>query len=139
MKSQKQLPTVYESSYGDLVKVLTIDGGKEYKQIKPFEYKDIKNREYKDANQRYFWILDHYIYVPDSEVKEIMVIGLFMFHEEVDKLVSGDECIFPLDSFFPAPDYLLSVVKEAVIKDLATVYKRIIPDVKPNNNPDDKQ
>lgn len=138
MKSELQLPEVFETSYGDMVKVFTLDGNKEYNQTQIFAYKDIKNREYKDAGQRYFWILDRHIYIPDSEVKEVMIIGLFMFPYEVTKLIQGDDCLFPLDSFFPAPDYLLSIVKQEVIKELATIYKRLPVDSDPDGNPNKK-
>lgn len=138
MKSEEAVPKAFESSYGDMLKVLTIDGNKEYKQIHLFEYKDIKNREYQDPNQRYFWLIDKHIYIPDSEVKEVMVVGLFENPHEVTKLVEGTECLYALDEKFPSPEYLLSVAQDLVIKQLAEIYKRTIPDSKPNNNPNDK-
>lgn len=138
MKSTKQLPAVFDSSYGDVIKIFTIDGSKEYTLIKSFEYKDIKNREYQNSGQRYCWILDRYLYIPDSKVKEVMVVGLFMFPNEVTKLVEGSECLYPLDEYFPCPGYLLSVVKDQTIKKLAEIYKRLIPDAKPDGNPNSK-
>lgn len=138
MKSEEELPEVYETSYGDMVKIFTIDRNREYKQTQIHLYKDIKNREYKDANQRYFWILDRHIYIPDSEVKEVFVVGLFMFPNQVTKLVSGQDCLFPLDEMFPSPNYLISVVKTQVIKELAEIYKRQIPDARPDQDANTK-
>ena len=107
---------------------------KEYKQIKLFDYKDIKNREYSNPNQRYFWVIDQHIYIPDSEVKEVMVVGLFENPHEVTKLVEGSECLFALDEFYPSPEYLISVAQDQVIKQLAEIYKRTVPDTLPDGN-----
>lgn len=132
MRSKKQLPEVYETNYGDLIKIMTIEYGKEYTQIRLFDYKDIRNREYKDPGKRYFWILDHYLYIPDSEVRTVFGIGLFRNPYEVDKFKGIEDCKAFLDYVFPCPDYLLDVVKSETKKELAEIYKRIVPDEKPD-------
>lgn len=137
--SKEAIPEVFESSYGDIIKVMTIDRNKEYTQTRIFDYKDIKNREYQDPDKRYFWILDRHIYIPDSEVEKVFVIGLFKKPYEVDKIIDPTlECVFPLDYPFPCPDYLLDPVKTETKKELASIYKRLIEDTKPDLNPNQK-
>lgn len=136
--SKVEIPEVFESSYGDIIKVMTVDHSKEYTQTKIFNYKDLKNREYQDPNKRYFWILDRHIYIPDSDVKQVFVIGLFKKPYEVDKILDPSLCVFPLDYNFPCPDYLLDVVKTATKQELASIYKKIIQDSRPDQDPNKK-
>lgn len=139
MKSKRRLPETFESAFGDIIKILTIEGGKEYGQTKPFTYKDIVSREYKDANQRYFWILDRYLYIPDSEVKFVTGIGLFKRQKDVDLFNDKEvECASPLDDSFPCPQYLLGVVKDQVKEEVAKLYKSLVKDERPDDNQNQK-
>lgn len=140
MKSKKKLPRAFDSNYGTLIKVFTIGGGKEYVQTTISKYIDIKSREFINPNTRYFWIDDGYLYIPDSKVVEVMVMGLFENPEEVDILneVDGAECAKPLDALFPCPGHLLDAVKKDTVTLLAKIYKAIPEDEKPNMNSNDK-
>ncbi len=140
MKSVHKLPKSFDSSYGTLVKVFTINGNKEYNQIKLGDFKDIKSREYSNKSVRYFWIDDGYVYIPDSQVEEVLVVILAEYPEEVDKLndLPESECAKPLDSLFPCPGHLLDIAKTQTITELAQIYKRIPEDAKPDNNSNSK-
>lgn len=140
MKSVKKLPKSFDSSYGTLVKVFTINGDKEYTQIKIGDYKDILNREYINKNIKYFWIDDGYIYIPESQVEEVMVVILTENPQEVDILnnIKGSECLKPLDSVFPCPTHLLDVAKTQTILELAKVYKGLVEDNRPDQNSNNK-
>jgi hypothetical protein len=136
MKSKHVLPKSFDTNYGTLVKVFTVNGAKEYIQTTLAGYIDIKNREYQNKSIKYFWIDDGHIYIPDSHVEEVMVIGLFENPEQADILNDKDAnlCLKPLDSLFPCPGHLLDPVKKDTIIELAKIYKGITEDEKPNQN-----
>lgn len=136
MKSKLKLPKTFDSNYGTLLKVFTINGEKEYIQTSLSGYIDIQSREYSNKNIKYFWLDDSYIYIPDSQVESVMISGLFENPYEADIFagVEGAECLKPLDYLFPCPGHLLDAVKTATISELAQIYKRIPEDEKPNMN-----
>lgn len=141
MRSVEAVPEVFQSTYGNIIKVLTIDGSKEFKQTTLAAYKDIKRREYQDKRMRYFFLLEDHIYVPDSQVEEVMVLGLFKHPFDVTKLVEGDDakCLKPLDEPFPCPDYLLDPVKADTKLELAKLYESLVKDERSNLNTNEKQ
>lgn len=139
-KSVKKLPKLFDSNYGTLIKVFTVTGAKEYKQTTLSEYKNIKNREYTDAT-KYFWIDgDGYLYIPDSEVKAVLVQGLFETPHDVNILneIKGAECAKILDDMFICPGHLFDLIKKDTILELAKIYKGLVSDEKPNQNVNDK-
>jgi hypothetical protein len=137
MKSCKPLPVTFESTYGNIVKILTLDFSKEFTKIEPFTYKDFKNRKYGPKN--FYWIIDNYVYIPDSEIEDVYVLGAFKYKNDVDVLNGvSNECFSFLDSPFNFPDYMVSLIKNETIKTLVAANKQIIEDVKPNLNQNDK-
>jgi hypothetical protein len=137
MKSCKPLPVTFESTYGNIVKILTLDFSKEFTKIEPFTYKDFKNRKYGPKN--FYWIIDNYVYIPDSESEDVYVLGAFKYKNDVDVLNGvSNECFSFLDSPFNFPDYMVSLIKNETIKTLVAANKQIIEDVKPNLNQNDK-
>jgi hypothetical protein len=139
MRSVEAVPEAFQSTYGNIIKVFTIDTVKEFKQTTLFSYKDIRRREYFDKKIKYFFILEDHIYVPDSQVEEIMVLGLFKHPFEVSKIVDPDnKCLKPLDEPFPCPDYLLDPVKSDAKIELAKIYEALVKDEKANLNTNEK-
>lgn len=132
MKSIEPIPSTYQLYTGDALKLLNINYTKEYNLIQPYLYRDIKNRQFKSKNG-YFWIIDNYIYIPDSDVEFIIPYG--MFREDV---IAINNCLKPLDSLFSFPDYIISLAKQEVIKELITVNKQLIIDEKPDLNTNSK-
>lgn len=134
-KSKFKIPKVFQTKYGNLIKILNILNSIEYKQIKPFEYKEIKNREFVDKRIKYFWIEDDYLYIPDSDVEEVRGYGLFKNTKEVDLLNGNENCCYKiLDSEILVPDYILALAKQEVIKELRQINKTIKEDQNPNLN-----
>lgn len=125
MKSVIKLPESYQTNYGNLIKVFNIDYTKEYTLTTPALYKDEKNRKF-PSNKSYYWVIGGYIYIPDSTVEVISVLGMFK-----ESLQNG--CNKPLDSKFSFPDYIKTIAKQEVLKELLTG-KQIPQDEKPNLN-----
>lgn len=139
-RSLLQIPQVYTSKYGNLIKIVNINNTLEYKQIKSFEYKDYKNREYASSKFKYYWIEDDYLYIPDSQVEEVKGFGLFKDSQEADKFNGKVDCCYkPLDSILLVPDYIIQIAKDQTVNVLASVNKRIVEDENPNLNSNIKQ
>lgn len=135
-KSLVKIPEAYSTNYGNLIKVFTLDGSKEYKQIKSFEYKDYTNREY--GKPLCFWITDSHIYIPDSTLKAVQVSIIAKSPLEVDKLNGCNKCTSPLDEELNYPPKLITAAKQAVLQELTGVTKQIVQDEKPNDNQNEK-
>lgn len=136
-KSKIRIPEAYSTTYGNLIKVFTLNGSFEYKQIKSFEYKDYVNREY--GNAKPFWIEDQYIYIPNSTLKSVKVLLIPKNPLEVD-ILNGkcDKCTSPLDVELNYPAYLITAAKKAVLEELAGVTVKVVTDEKPNENKNEK-
>lgn len=122
-RSVCQIPEPYNTNYGLLLKVLTIDGRREYKLIsKSSDYQDYINRRWK-GNLRPVYLEDHYLYIPDIYTEAVKLLVIATSLHAVDKCracSSGKsiECINPLDTEVPYPPYLITLAKQEVYKEL---------------------
>lgn len=136
-QSKVKIPEAYSTSYGNLVKVFTLNGSVEFKEIKSFEYKDFVNREY--GSGKYFWFVGRKIIIPDSTVESVKVLIIAKNPLDVDLLNNDcNKCKSILDAELNYPDYLISAAKQAVLQELSGVTARIVPDEKPNENLNEK-
>lgn len=138
MRSKYKIPPTYETSYGELLQVHNPIYGKEFRQITPKSYKNIVAREFRDKRIKYYWMSNGYLVIPDSMVKTVTLRGVFEDPAAALKLDScssdNNPCPRLLDQKFVCPDYLESVIKQAVLQDLFNYYKRVTPDENPNLN-----
>jgi hypothetical protein len=124
-----KIPDTYQTSYGYALKVFNVNYSKEFNLIQPQLYRDIKNRPF-PTNNGYFWIQDGYIYIPDSDIEVGIVLGMF----KEDALLKDCECPKPLDSTFAFPDYIVTIAKQEVLKELLGGNKQISKDDIPDLN-----
>lgn len=127
--SVQDIPETYQTNSGYALKVFNIDYSKEFILTQPIFYKDIKNRPY-PTNNGYFWLQNNKIYIPDSEIEHGIVLGMF----KTDSLLTDTDCPKPLDSSFSFPDYIITLTKQEVLKELLGSNKQIVKDENPNLN-----
>lgn len=139
-KSKEKLPATYTSSAGDMIRDLTaiFPYGKNYTVVTPKEYVSIRKREFQDPRLGYAFVIDGYLYIPDSEVEKVTVTGAFTNPREAALLNGEDPCKPFLDYQFYCPEYLVKVVHDLVVQDLAGVNQKITKDENPNNNENDR-
>lgn len=123
--------------------VFNIDGTKKFKETNPSGYENILKLNLRDKKS-YFWFLDDYLYVADSDVELVNLIAYF----ESDVKLEGDNCTCddsglspctnPLDITFKCPEYLLENVKTIVNQRIAELYRRSIPDYTSDEKDDAK-
>lgn len=132
MRSKEKIPKTYVTVYGSLLRISNIDGSGNYIQTTPEGYKEQNNREFKDKRNKYFWIIDDYLYIPDAYLEAVRVNGFFKedSYLKVGKCKKGN-CLKPLDMEFNCPDYLVKIVKDSVKQQLLQAFGRRI-DTKPN-------
>lgn len=135
-KSILKIPATYTSAAGDMVRDLTsvFPYGKQYTVVTPKEYDKIRKREFKDPKLGYAFIIDNYLYIPDSEVEKVSITGAWTNPREAALLNGEDPCKPFLDYQFYCPEYLIKVVHDMVLQDLAGVNLKVIKDENPNLN-----
>lgn len=133
-RSKIKLPKAMNSSYGPIIKVFTIDGRTELSITKSSEYTDYTNREYSSKKIAY-WIEDQYLYIPNTTIQAVKVMLIPENEAEVDALNnSTGGCTSALDATVSYPDYIITLAKQEVLKEISGVYKQIIEDEKGDNN-----
>lgn len=133
-RSKEKLPKPIDTSYGLLIKVFTIDGLTQYNAVLPQSYKDYANREYSDNDIRTFYLQDDYIYIPNTSVESVKALVItkdFCKTSALNGKIS--KCYSPLDCVLAYPDYLISISKEAVLRQVAGVYEHIPTNRKETN------
>ena len=137
-RSTIQIPDVYETNYGLMLKVTTIDGRKEFAQLKnSTQYNDYVTREYK-TNKLPFFIEDKYIFIPNTDIDAVKVLLVPKDTITVKKLNDEcDVCTSPLEGEIPYTQYLISLAKKEVLTELGAL-KNIVEDEKGNDNTNEK-
>lgn len=135
-KSIQKIPATYTSAAGDMIRDLTsiLPYGKQFTLVTPKEYDKIRRRVFKDPKLGYAFIVDNYLYIPDSEVEKVSVTGAWTNPREAAILNGEDPCKPFLDYQFFAPEYLIKVVHDSVVNDLAGVNQKVTKDEDPNLN-----
>lgn len=137
MKSTKKLPDLLYSRYGSsIISVTTIDNETEFIPITLKQYSLQKNRMFtKYISQKYYYIRDGYLYIPDSEIEMVNIVLIPKSEEDVEDVSECkkcDKCKSGWDYNFICPDKLLEPVIQDTLKEILGSYKQIIPDENPN-------
>lgn len=129
-KSKEKLPSTYTSAAGDMIRELnsTFPYGKQYRLVTPKEYRAIRQREFQDPGIGYAFIIQNYLYIPDSEIERVTITGAFINPKQAGILNGDAPCIPFLDYQFYCPEYLVKLVHDSVIQDLAGVNQKIVKD-----------
>ena len=135
-KSKVKIPATYTSNAGDMIRDITslFPYGKQYVLVTPKEYDKIRKREFQDRRVGYAFIIDNYLYIPDSEVEKVTLTGAWTNPKDAGLLNGDNPCRPFLDYQFYCPEYLIKVVHDMVIQDLAGVNQKVTKDENPNLN-----
>jgi hypothetical protein len=140
-RTKYRLPSTFSTRYGNLIKyVSSVNLETYYEPIFPKQWRAIQNRQYVDFRKKYYFFIDGYIYIPNSDVETITIEAYFKKPWLVDSLIQDEcescdvpDCIdSPLDYEFVCPEYLLHNVKQQLITELASVYGKFVKDSNPD-------
>lgn len=132
-RSKKKIPEAYNTNYGLLLKIYVIDKSRELKVIISGSYKNYVIGEYLKENL-YYWIEDGYLYVPNTDIESLTGIIIAKDPSQIDLFNNDCNCAYPLDSQLNYSDYLISLAKTEVMKEIVNGYKRINSDEKGDDN-----
>lgn len=133
MKSKKPLPELVYSRYGSSLKEVTnIDFSIDFRPTTPSKFRRDKRRE-GFGEDRFWYIKDNYLYLPESEVKRVSLALYTPNTYEAKKTSScnSNECLNPWDFEFSCSTKLLELVIQETIKEVA-FRLQISPDENPN-------
>lgn len=138
MRSVEQLPKITSIDNGEVISSVTsIDDSKKLHSIKPELYYQMKkSSSFKYNTNKYYWIVDGYLYVPDVTWEAVKVTA--MFDDDVDYLNCSKTnngktyCKYYQDMEITIPEYLLAEAEQMALNEILTGAK-IQPDIQDDN------
>lgn len=134
MRSKFPLPKMFQTDFGELLGVYSIDNSVKFNKTNPAEYSQIQKKRFVSKNP-YYYISDNYLFIPNSDIE--LVNLLFLTFDLKAFVAMGEGCQSLLDVEFPCPSFLLAEVLEKT-KESIMVRKQINPDEDSNLNLHDK-
>jgi hypothetical protein len=136
MRSVKELPRIFTTRFGYVLNVSSIDFSGDYVQTTPRDYNNKMNRRFQNPKQRYFWIYNNHLVVPNSFVQSLTLRALFANKADGLKLNGCDSlgCIRMLDLEFPAPSHIIQDIKNFTVQSIASIREKIPRSEYPNLN-----
>jgi hypothetical protein len=118
MRTKEKIPTVVTGSYGPLIRLVSsIDGSTDAAITTPHTYEVMQHSSgWKYNNQKYFFLLDGYMYFPDSNWPQAKIDAVF--EGNVASMQCDDKCQTVQDSSAAVMDYLYALIEQGVLKDL---------------------
>ncbi len=122
-RSKDPLPELYQSVYGPLLTVLTLDWGKSYTYTHP----EGLGRKPQFGRARYFSIVDGYLVISSSYLKKVEVRGAFL------KPLLPGSCTSPLDYPLYIPSHLGVDLERLITTELRNITLPIPQDERADN------
>jgi hypothetical protein len=136
MRSKCKLPKTINGKNGvGVVNVYTVDQQEFFVYVSLKDYAGLKKRKYVYGNQKYFTVIDGYLYLLDSEI-EVVSLTLFTMEDwnaEEDCTCNEDgKCKDVWSSSFNCPDRFLDLVAKDTLTEVMSFYRSSIEDSNPN-------
>ena len=143
MKSTKKLPQTITGKQGPgILSVTSIDDNVDYDYNTTSKLRSNSKRRYTDkVNQKFFYVRDGHLYLPDSEVELVDIVLFAIDTAEVDAVSECSdcpECLSSWDRIFVCPDRFIDLVERETIQEIASVYGSRVPDENPNMDENQK-
>lgn len=137
-RSTKDFPERYDTTYGKILRVFSIDGKVEFIPTTEHEYQYTVNRKFKDPYKKYYYFKDNKLVVCDPDVEEVYISGIFKEPAKallLDKAAVAPTCYFPLEDFFVCPQDLVGDVIDLTVQKYAgTIEVKAQEDENPDGN-----
>lgn len=116
-KSIEKLPEFFISNFSQpLIQVSSIDESTQFSPTTSYIYAQSLNREFVKRANKYFWIEDGYLVIPNEDVELLKVKGYFKNY--TTPVESNGVCKTILDGMWNIPDYLTADVVKLATEDL---------------------
>jgi hypothetical protein len=141
-RSKKKIPQIAEGIFGLLVQSVLSPGRKKFDYATVERFVNILNMKLKNT-KKYWWVYDDYLWVSDSDITFVDLIGYFDddfnpadYSSCFDK--PDESCINPLDREFAIPSYLEKQLIDLANETLMKTYFRHLVDPQPNARDEEK-
>jgi hypothetical protein len=133
-RTKDKLPGIMEGASGPLLRsVMSIDTSVESYRSSPQLYTAMqKTSGFKYNKNKYYWVLDGYIYLPDVEWEAVAVDGIF--EDSLDLFRCDNKCKAVQDQVFSIPPELFAEIESQVVNDFMKSMQ-----INNDPNPGDKQ
>ena len=127
-----RLTPINDGPTGPLIRgVMSVDGSSEVFQVTPQEWERMSRTSgFKYNKQKYYWIVDGYIYLPNVSWSTISLEA--MFEGDITGYKCDDPCTFIQSEAFDIPSELLAIIEDDVVQRLAN-REKINMDLQPSD------
>jgi hypothetical protein len=135
MKSEEKLPEgIFGKNGSGIISVSNVEESRLYNYITPNQFLNLQKRKYKKSYQRYYYIKDGYLYLPDSinELVELRMITIDLKRAEEVSSCKECSCKSYWDYDFVCPDRFLDLVMRDTLQEIGTIYRGSVEDENPN-------
>jgi hypothetical protein len=117
-RTKNKLPNMMEGYWGPLIRtVSSIDGSRELKATHPGTYTSLtKTTSFRYNNQKYFWYMNGYLYLPDLEWDAVKLEGVF--DDDISDWLceTKDECTPRYKQEINIPESLFAEIEQQVMQ-----------------------
>jgi hypothetical protein len=135
-RTKEKLPKLLETTMGPVIReVSSLDYSHSVVRTYPTVYTNMtKTSGFKYNQNKYYWYLDGYLYIPNVEWEAVRLQAIFEDSTEALKCNDdSDECRTEQDRSLPIPEHLFSEIEQMVIQQILTAGQI------PSNGADDGQ
>lgn len=114
-RTKERLPDMIEGYWGPLIRSVTsIDGSQELQPIQPSTYLAMsKTTSFRYNKTKYFWFIDHYLYLPDLEWDAVKIEAVF--DSDISNWQCDDKCVPHYSQDVNVPESLLAEIESQVL------------------------
>lgn len=117
-RTKNKLPNMMEGYWGPLIRtVSSIDGSRELKATHPGTYTSLtKTTSFRYNNQKYFWYMNGYLYLPDLEWDAVKLEGVF--DDDISDWLceTKDQCTPRYEQEINIPESLFAEIEQQVMQ-----------------------
>lgn len=122
-RTKEKLPKLLETTMGPVIReVSSLDYSQSVVRTYPTVYTNMtKTSGFKYNQNKYYWYLDGYLYIPNVEWEAVRLQAIFEDSTESLKCNDdSDECRSEQDRSLPIPEHLFSEIEQMVIQQILT-------------------
>jgi hypothetical protein len=125
MRTEQKLPEILEGAFGPIIRtVSSVDISQKAYRVQPTTFQAMANStNYKYNKNKYFWILNGYMYMPNVEWESVRVEAMWQDDISYLKCDEKDQCRIRQEQPSNIPDYLYAEIEQSVLNELGFTLK----------------
>jgi hypothetical protein len=125
MRTEQKLPEILEGAFGPIIRaVSSVDISQKAYRVQPTTFQAMANStNYKYNKNKYFWILNGYMYMPNVMWESVRVEAMWQDDISYLKCEEKDQCTIRQNQPSNIPDYLYAEIEQSVLNELGFTLK----------------